>query len=126
MDPTERRSSASAAPAYFFATWATSRRLCSISFSRAAESPARAAARYFFSSSGGSGFGKLVPERMLEQKKTTFDKTNNSDSQNITHPFILTLSVYAGFCPDRRGGLYESVAFSAKICYHFPGKGKTL
>ena len=76
--------------------------------------------------SGGSGFGKLVPERMLEQKKTTFDKTNNSDSQNITHPFILTLSVYAGFCPDRRGGLYESVAFSAKICYHFPGKGKTL
>jgi hypothetical protein len=39
--------------------WDTNRRLCVISFSRAAESPASAAKKYFFSSSADKGGGKL-------------------------------------------------------------------
>ena len=82
--PHEIRSSASAAPLYFFTMWATRRRLCFIRISLAFMSPLWNALIYVSSSAFESGFGNDDFSDTMPEKKRTFDKKVIKDSKIIS------------------------------------------
>ena len=104
------KSSASAAPLYFFTTWATRRRLCRIRISLASFAVVNSSAvasglfpawnflMYSSSSLFGRGFGKEDFSWTKPEKKRTFDKKVRKFSKII-------INLYAESCRNVRGAL---------------------